>query len=376
MSVPDHRLAFARLLHRDLGITEFFDAADRMLARYVPFDASCWLGLDPETLLPTAHYSRTYGVADLLRLAANEFLEDDFNKFRDLARRESGVGSLSEATDGALDRSRRHAGFMVQEGFGAGDELRAVLRDSDATWGAIAIHRRDQPFGAADASFVSEVAGILALGVRRAIVRAALGSDQARDSVGLILLGDDDAIEAATPPARRWLEELFDATGTAGRTPLTIVSVAQQARRAGSGLTDEPASARLPKRSGGWLRLDASLLEDGRRVAVVISSGVEAGFADLIARAHGLSAREREVAALTLQGLSTREMAASLRVSPYTVQDHLKSIFDKVGVRSRRELTAQLFMVDCVPRFAAAVSEEALQPATDRPRLEVVARSG
>jgi DNA-binding CsgD family transcriptional regulator len=352
MVIPAHRLAFARLLHRDLDLTGFFDAADRLLARYVPFDASCWLSLDPETLLPTSHYSRTYGVADLLSLVSNEFLEDDFNKFRDLARTPSGTGVLSMATAGRLERSPRHAEFLVQHGFGDGDELRAVIRDGSVTWGAIAIHRRTGRFDETDAARVADVAGLLAHGVRRAIVRSSLGADRAGEGVGLVLLGADGTIEAATRAARRWLGELYDSTGTSGRPPMTVASVADQARRAGAGLTDEVASARVPSRSGGWLRLDASLLDDDERVAVMLSSGADSGVADVIARAHGLSTREREVVSLTLRGLSTREMAAALGVTPYTVQDHLKSIFDKVGVRSRRELAAQLFIADVVPGLA------------------------
>ncbi len=63
----------------------------------------------------------------------------------------------------------------------------------------------------------------------------------------------------------------------------------------------------------------------------------------LVARAHGLTARERELVALVLEGLDTRELAKRMFISPYTVKDHLKSVFDKLGVHSRRELITGMF---------------------------------
>jgi DNA-binding NarL/FixJ family response regulator len=43
-----------------------------------------------------------------------------------------------------------------------------------------------------------------------------------------------------------------------------------------------------------------------------------------------------------LRGASTQAIGAELHLSAYTVKDHLKSIFDKSGVRSRRDLVARI----------------------------------
>ena len=59
---------------------------------------------------------------------------------------------------------------------------------------------------------------------------------------------------------------------------------------------------------------------------------------------YGLSPREREIVELIVRGFSTRGISQALFISEYTVQDHLKSVFEKVGVRSRRELVKHLYL--------------------------------
>ncbi len=53
-----------------------------------------------------------------------------------------------------------------------------------------------------------------------------------------------------------------------------------------------------------------------------------------------LTAQERNVTALVRQGLSTKDAAAQLFVSPRTVDFHLRNVFTKLGVTSRSELAA------------------------------------
>jgi len=57
---------------------------------------------------------------------------------------------------------------------------------------------------------------------------------------------------------------------------------------------------------------------------------------------YRLTPREAEVAALVLRGHSNRRIADSLVLAEYTVEDHLKRIFDKLGVRSRSSLASKI----------------------------------
>lgn len=60
------------------------------------------------------------------------------------------------------------------------------------------------------------------------------------------------------------------------------------------------------------------------------------------ARDGELTASERRVAELVAGGLSTKEAAAVLVVSPKTIEGHLSSVYAKLGVRSRTQLAQRL----------------------------------
>jgi len=55
-----------------------------------------------------------------------------------------------------------------------------------------------------------------------------------------------------------------------------------------------------------------------------------------------LTSREREVARLVIDGLSTQDIATALFISVHTVRDHLKMIFGKMGVSRRQDMVATL----------------------------------
>jgi DNA-binding CsgD family transcriptional regulator len=154
-------------------------------------------------------------------------------------------------------------------------------------------------------------------------------------------------VESTTPGVERWLSELPDGDWDAGKLPSSVLAVAGRARRIAENpeIPAEIAVARVLSQADTWVILHgACLLAPGpRQVAVIIEPAHPARISALLMSAYRLSEREQEVTKLVLRGNSTSHIADELAVSPYTVQQHLKSIFDKTGVHSRRDLVGKIF---------------------------------
>jgi DNA-binding CsgD family transcriptional regulator len=358
MSSPDRlRGDLARLAHGGGGVRDFSRGAAQILARLVPFDAVSVLTIDPATrLLTSAYVEHGLRGAQAARMAEIEYLEDDVNTFGALARSGHRAASLSETTGGELDRSVRHRELRAPNGFG--DELRAVLVSDSSVWGGLTLGRgRDrEPFAPAEVAYVASVSSQLANGLRRATLLTAPSAGTDR-SAGFALLASDGAIDVADAPAEGWLAELAD-TGPDTPVPPVVTAVASRARSIADGREPDGASARARVRtpSGTWLTVRGSVLErgDDAQTAVTLEPASRDELAPLVADAYELTDRERAVAQLVALGLTTDAIADRLRVSPWTVQDHLKSIFQKVGVGSRGELVARIFFEPSGPRLSPA----------------------
>jgi DNA-binding NarL/FixJ family response regulator len=125
------------------------------------------------------------------------------------------------------------------------------------------------------------------------------------------------------------------------------------ARDGGTGT--EVARARVRTATGHWLVVHGSVLSsregDDPRVAIWLEAARPPELAALIADAYGFTERERRVTELVAQGFSTNEISTRLHLSAYTVQDHLKAIFDKSGTGSRGDLVARLFFDHYLPKL-------------------------
>ena len=338
-------------------LVTFWREATALLTRAVPHHVTpCFYTMDPASLLVTSHYHE--GMPAIPRdWLALEYSAEDFNKMADVARSPRGVATLDEATGGDPARSARYRKSM--QPLGVEQEVLAALRTrSGEVWGMLALYRAPgrRPFDAGEVAFLRAAGPALAAGARRALLLGEAAEPDAPDAPGLVVLDGEWQVESLTPGAERWLADLPDGDWEArGVLPPSVLAVAGRALRTAAGAESpgEVAFARVLSLSGRWIVLHGASLHSGgrQRIAVIVEPAHPARIAPLLMAAYGLTEREQEVTRLVLQGHSTAEISERLVVSRHTVQEHLKHIFEKTGVRSRRDLVGKVFFSHYEPRL-------------------------
>ncbi|MGW0197366.1 helix-turn-helix transcriptional regulator [Nonomuraea sp. NPDC003201] len=332
------------LARAGLSAPEVFRQADPMLRDVLGFDAVCWHTTDPATGLVNSVLTDDLELDDFRQAVQLEIWGDDVARFPEIRLSGRGADTLSRATGGVLRRSLRYREQIAPAGFG--DELRAVFDAGGGMWGCAAFMRAPDrgPYRAGELVLAQRAARHLGIALQRSqLLHSPFTQPPLPPAV--VVLGPDNHLLGADEQAERLLGEFTDDSGSIFTVPTSFVMVAEQARSAATGIRT-PSGLRVRGRDGRWFVLHASLLRgkaDGPAV-VVITPASPADIMPVVFASYGLTPSEREVALRIVQGRSTGDIAQILCTTPLTVQDHLKSIFTKAGVRSRREFVAQLLM--------------------------------
>ena len=342
-----------------LDAETFFDEALASISRAVPHVAACIGSFDPSTLLLTG--TLKYGDLDGRDEHDEEFGLIEFGtceatSFGELAHRAVPATAVRASSP---DSYRLNEFMRVRYSYE--DELRVVLRDRGQAWGAVALFRGkgEENFDAGDVELMAALSESMSVGMRGGLLTR-LGGTSALPSTGpaVVVIGANDEIHQMSAGAEERLADLM--LSELGTAPTAIISgLVGAARRFARGETPRPPRCRVRSRSGMWLVLHATPMSPRGDVAgdvvVTIDEARPPEIVPLVVAAFDLTERERAVTERVLQGLDTKDIATSLHLSAYTVQDHLKSVFTKADVRSRRELIARIYFDQYVPRMGTEI---------------------
>jgi len=316
------------------------------IRRAVSFDAYAWLLTDPETSVGSSPLADVPCLPQLPQLIRLKYATA-VNRW---TRLRSGAASLHGATGGSLSLSLMWRELLSH--YQVTDIASSVYRDRFGCWGFLDLWRIGAPaFTAADIEFLGHIAGPVTAALRQGLARTfipATGGGQLPAGPVVLLLSPVLEVRAQTPQTQRYLQVLVPPEAEdRAPVPAGAYNVAAQLLAAEAGVDDHPAVARVHLTGGRWLTLRAARMDDtaqhaaGRDVAVSIEPSTAGDRVTVFGRACGLTPREAELLRHLAGGATTREVARQMFVSENTVQDHLKSIFDKSTARSRRALLAR-----------------------------------
>lgn len=310
------------------------------LRRTVPFTWYAWLLTDPQTGVGCAPLADVPSLPELPGLIRLKY-QTTVNRWTDLT---IPAARLRDAADRELSLVWRE----MQSRYGVVDVASVVFRDQHGIWSFLDLWRDLTAFSQAEVDHLARVAEPVTAAIRRCLAATFTAPPEPRPELGspvVLLLGPDLDVRAQTPATDRYLRLLVPPEGGRSPVPAGAYNVAAQLLAREAGVNDSPARARVHIAGRRWLTLSAARIGNenpGRHkdIAVTIENCAPIDRADLFSRVHGLTSRESQVLDRLAAGDDTRTAARTLHITEYTVQDHLKAIFNKTQTRDRRSLLA------------------------------------
>jgi DNA-binding CsgD family transcriptional regulator len=344
---PDRlKREFQLLVARGLREAEIRrEVMDRLL-RVVPADGWVMQNVDPETMLVNdCTFSPGVDPEFAPAFYEIEYGAPDFAKHDTLARGPRRGAVLSAETMQAPSRSRRYRRVLEPQGFA--HELRLAPVSGDTPWAFIDLYRRPdrRDFDADELRTLLAAQKALARALGAAVASTFSESIRARPASrrpATILITRTGQLVCRAGPVAEYFEALRSPTHPEMPIPASILSIALAAmcRR-----DRAPVHMRVLSQTHGWYSMDAATLEGDPGVgdiAITIQPARGSELVGLRMRMLGFTPGERRICELVLAGASTKLIATQLSLSPYTIQDRLKSVFAKAQVGSRGELSALL----------------------------------
>jgi DNA-binding CsgD family transcriptional regulator len=330
------------------------EADDRMLRLQVldeirgvvSFDWYAWVLTDPATEVGTSPVADTPNLADLPRLVRAKYVTE-VNRWTGLS---GGFVSLMDATQGNVTHSLVWREVLSE--YGVCDVASGVFRDRYGLWAFLDLWRTNDagPFTSAELEGLSVTLNVVTEALRRTQARAFTATELSQSTLDgpvVMLLSPHLEVLAETEATIDYLRALLPTPHDRAPIPACAYNVAAQLVAHERGVDAHRALARLQVGGGHLLTLRAARIAGSgapaeKNIAVTIATASGEERAELFARTHALSSREAELLGHLNAGRDTREISAAMYLSEHTVQDHLKSIFAKTGVRSRRSLVARV----------------------------------
>ncbi len=334
-----------RLCDAGLGVEQFRAQSLGRLRSLITVDAAFYATVDAATMVMTSAFSEEPLASAASRFLDNEYGADDVNKFTTLADGVDPVGSLDDATGGQRAASQRYREVMAT--MGLGDEARAALRSRGRCWGVLCLHREEgsNGFDHEELALLRDVAPLLGEGIRRGLaVSSVAAGDTISGGPGVLILDADLSPVSSNRQAERWLADVHASEWPPFvPLPMAVLAAAAAARDQSNVDAASLAPTRVRRARGGWMTAHASRLSDDQSgIVVVLDAASPDEVTSLVLEVHGLTPAQCRVAALVLRGHSTQQIVNELGISAHTIQEHLGAVFDKFGIRSRRELVAAL----------------------------------